>query len=168
MVSNKDINWIHDMIQERYEDAKGVEKSILGEVLGLFEAAPEFQIVMTLNDATDEEIRNLLAGMRHECIIMPGGTELSMELVEPEQKWIPVSERLPDKELWEYQKKYNQDNMEVLVMIKGAKEPTTLYYGDDGDFNDDEGNSWLVTHWMPLPEPPKDVTDINVGNKKEG
>ena len=73
------------------------------------------------------------------------------------QQWTPVTERLPDKELWEYQKKYNQDNMEVLVMIKGAKEPTTLYYGDDGDFNDDEGNSWLVTHWMPLPETPKEV-----------
>lgn len=73
-------------------------------------------------------------------------------------KWIPVTERLPDKELWEYQKKYNEDNMEVLVMIKGAKEPTTLHYGDEGDFDDDEGNSWLVTHWMPLPEPPHEDT----------
>lgn len=72
------------------------------------------------------------------------------------RKWIPVTERLPDKELWEYMKKYNQDNMEVLVMIKGAKEATTLYYDDDGDFCDDEGNAWLVTHWMPLPEPVKE------------
>lgn len=72
------------------------------------------------------------------------------------QQWIPVTERLPDKELWEYMKKYNQDNMEVLVMIKGAKEATTLYYDDDGDFCDDEGNAWLVTHWMPLPEPVKE------------
>lgn len=70
--------------------------------------------------------------------------------------WIPVTERLPDKELWEYQKKYDQDNMEVLVMIKGAKEATTLYYDNDGDFNDENGESWLVTHWQPMPEPPKE------------
>ena len=72
------------------------------------------------------------------------------------QQWIPVTERLPDKELWEYQKKYDQDNMEVLVMIKGAKEATTLYYDDDGDFNDENGESWLVTHWQPMPTPPKE------------
>lgn len=72
------------------------------------------------------------------------------------QQWIPVTERLPDKELWEYQKKYDQDNMEVLVMIKGAKEATTLYYDNDGDFNDENGESWLVTHWQPMLTPPKE------------
>ena len=80
--------------------------------------------------------------------------------LEPEEispKWIPVTERLPDKEFWEYQKKYGQDNMEVLVMIKGAKEATTLYYDVDGDFSDENGDTWLVTHWQPLPEPPKEV-----------
>lgn len=71
------------------------------------------------------------------------------------QGWIPVTERPPDKEYWEHQKKYGQDQMEVLVMIKGARTATTLYYDDDGDFIDDTGDAWLVTHWMPLPQPPK-------------
>lgn len=84
-------------------------------------------------------------------------TRLETLLAENKQLcWIPVTERLPDKELWEYQKKYDQDNMEVLVMIKGAKEATTLYYDSDGDFNDENGESWLVTHWQPMPKPPKE------------
>lgn len=72
-------------------------------------------------------------------------------------RWIPVTERLPDEELWAYQERYGQDNMEVLVMIKGAKAATTLYYDADGDFSDDNGDTWLVTHWQPMPEPPEDV-----------
>ncbi|MBQ9166923.1 MAG: DUF551 domain-containing protein [Oscillospiraceae bacterium] len=73
--------------------------------------------------------------------------------LEAERRWIPVTERLPDKELWEFQKRYNQDAVEVLVMIKGAKTATTLYYNDEGDFCDEDDRSWLVTHWMPMPEP---------------
>ena len=114
MVSNKDIYWIYGKIQERCENTKGIEKSILRDVLALFDAAPE--------------------------------------------KWIPVTERLPDKEYWEYQKKYSQDKMEVLVMIEGAWIPTTLYFDDDGDFIDDDGDAWLVTHWQPMPRPPKEGT----------
>lgn len=82
MVSNKDITWIHAQIQDRYGNALGLEKSILGEVLGLFESAPEFQIVLTGNDISDEELRQLLEGMRHECVILPGGQEASIELLE--------------------------------------------------------------------------------------
>lgn len=72
------------------------------------------------------------------------------------EKWIPVTDRLPDKEFWEYQEKYGQDNMEVLVMIKGARAATTLYYDDEGDFCDEDGATWLVTHWQPMPRPPKE------------
>jgi len=71
-----------------------------------------------------------------------------------DEKWIPVTERLPD----------NIDE-EVLVCNEG--------YGKDGTgfatvavYN---GNGWLecwerkqylacITHWMPLPEPPKEET----------
>lgn len=74
------------------------------------------------------------------------------ELSKP--RWIPVTERLPD----------NIDE-EVLVCNEG--------YGKDGTgfatvavYN---GNGWLecwerkqylacITHWMPLPEPPEEVT----------
>ena len=84
-------------------------------------------------------------------------TRLETLLAENKQLcWIPVTERLPDKELWEYMKKYDQDNMEVVVMIKGAKEATTLFYDDDGEFIDENGETWLVTHWQPMPKPPKE------------
>ena len=91
----------------------------------------------------------LLKKVREKCKpLLPKAKE--------EPRWIPVTERLPDKEFWEYQKKYGQDNMEVLVMIKGAKVATTLYYDDEGDFSDDNGDTWLVTHWQPMPNPPKE------------
>lgn len=61
------------------------------------------------------------------------------------QRWIPVTERLPEQ-LKEY-----------IVMIKGATHPTTLYYENFGEFWFDlsDGNEYVVTHWMPTPEPPK-------------
>lgn len=68
------------------------------------------------------------------------------------QRWIPVEERLPQK-IDEYN-----------VMIEGAKSPTTLWYlygyGRWCEIVDDEmGETYAVTHWMPLPDPPgKDVT----------
>lgn len=156
MVSNKDINWIHAQIQSRHEQALGVEKSILGEVLGLFESAPDFQIVLTLNDASDEELRKLMEGVRHECVILPGGTELSMvELVEPENKWIPVTEGLPE----------HTENVLVLCTDKFANvrlEQAYLlaqYNPEDGWILEmwPEKESPNVTHWMPLPELPKEV-----------
>lgn len=153
MVSNKDISWIHNQIQGRYEDAKGVEKSILGEVLGLFDAAPEFQIVMTLNDATDEELRHLLQGMRHECVILPGGTEASIELVQND--WIPVTEGLPT--VWQIASddEHAGEPLEFIVFIDGAEIPTTLYFNGTW-FIDNFGEPYPVTHWMPMPEPPKE------------
>ena len=75
--------------------------------------------------------------------------------------WIPVTERLPDKEFWEHQARYEDEDLEVLVMIKGAKLPTMLYYNDEGEFyaydmTDGGQTFYLVTHWMSLPEPPEE------------
>lgn len=67
------------------------------------------------------------------------------------QEWIPVSERLPE-EAGEYN-----------VMIKGAEIATSLWYSrlSNGwyNFDDDyyEETYDDVTHWMPLPEAPKEV-----------
>lgn len=61
------------------------------------------------------------------------------------QRWIPVTEALPE---------VDEDDIEVLVMIKGAKEPTTLYANDEGEFyapDDNGGTFYLVTHWRPMP-----------------
>lgn len=64
-------------------------------------------------------------------------------------EWRPASE--PPKEEGEY-----------IVMIDGANGPTTLWYSKcyDGWYNYDEYDrifKYDITHWMPLPQPPKEV-----------
>jgi hypothetical protein len=64
-----------------------------------------------------------------------------------EQKWIPVTERLPEERHW------------VLVWHTGYGTAKKAKYKDEGlpmfvlDGHCD--NNGEVTHWMPLPEPPK-------------
>ena len=62
------------------------------------------------------------------------------------RRWIPVTERLPEKQ------------GEYFVMIEGDKISTTLYYewADKYWFDFPNGRKFVVTHWMPLPEPPKE------------
>ena len=52
------------------------------------------------------------------------------------QEWIPVTERLPD------------GGVEVLVYSKIIGICVDYYDGDTLGYSD-------VTHWMPLPQPPK-------------
>lgn len=59
-----------------------------------------------------------------------------------QSEWISVEDRLPEK------------NVRVLVYIKSSRSYTRF----DTDRLDDRGFvRWFndVTHWMPLPEPPK-------------
>jgi hypothetical protein len=74
-------------------------------------------------------------------------------------RWIPVAERLPDKEFWEHQKRFEDEDLEVQVMIKGAMRPTTLFYNAEGEFYEQHSDGqtfYIVTHWAPLMEPPKE------------
>lgn len=76
------------------------------------------------------------------------------------QKWISVNDRLPIEEAKAHEHGWPGEYCEFLVMIEKGSLPTTLYY-------DLEENEWFrintaseretyeVTHWMPLPEPPK-------------
>ena len=141
-VANKDITWIHSQILSRHEQARGVEKSILGEVLGLFEVAPAFQIVMTTNDISDEELLRMRDEISNGCIVLPGDIEPKIELLEPAPKWISVRERLPEP------------GQEILAVVGNtAAEPYTI----TTKFWDATFSTWAsITHWMPLPEPPKE------------
>ena len=62
-------------------------------------------------------------------------------------KWIPVSERLPEKN--------------ISVLGYDLKQGRNIFWYDENGFNDvDEyGYSYpikTVTHWIPLPQPPKE------------
>lgn len=56
-------------------------------------------------------------------------------------RWIPVTERLPEKNEW------------VLVRSKFVKTRTD-FISNDGHWH----MTPAVTHWMPLPQPPKEET----------
>lgn len=76
------------------------------------------------------------------------------------QEWISVNDRLPIEEAKAHEQGWPGEYCEFLVMIEKGSLPTTLYY-------DLEENEWFrintaleretyeVTHWMPLPPPPK-------------
>ena len=56
-------------------------------------------------------------------------------------KWIPVTERLPER------------GQEVIVFRGGYLKPDVFAY----HFWSKEFNSWKgITHWMPMPEMPKE------------
>ena len=58
------------------------------------------------------------------------------------QKWIPVTKRLPEK------------NTAVIVATDRGDAFQCLYAYDGWDLW--EGHIINITHWMPLPEPPKE------------
>lgn len=75
------------------------------------------------------------------------------------QKWIPVSERLPEvfaPVLVKYLN-YNDGgasptNVDTAVLLEG-----NVWYWWEGDLADcDDEVKCTITHWMPLPEPPGD------------
>ena len=80
--------------------------------------------------------------------------------VEAEPKWISVKDRLPIEEAKAHEQEWCEEYCEFLVMIDRGFLPTTLYY-------DWEENEWFrintaleretykVTHWQCLPQPPK-------------
>ena len=61
-------------------------------------------------------------------------------------RWIPVEERLPE------------DGEEALCLTKW-KQRWVAVWNEMGDHLWTDGEGWLsnsfVTHWMPMPEPPK-------------
>ena len=75
-------------------------------------------------------------------------------------EWISVDDRLPIEEAKAHEQEWPGEYCEFLVMIEKGSLPTTLYYNL-------EENEWFrintalereiykVTHWMPLPLPPK-------------
>ena len=63
--------------------------------------------------------------------------------VEPAQKWIPVAERLPEKD--GIYLTFNKKKQYEFHFFQTGKRMWPAVWDEDG-----------VTHWMPLPNPPKE------------
>ena len=95
-------------------------------------------------ELTDERYRH--DRLQDFCVAQ--GEELSR--LKAQQRWIPVTERLPE------------DDDDVLIMSSGSI--SMGYYSTYNEYWADYINVYddNVTHWMPLPEPPKE--DENESN----
>lgn len=61
-------------------------------------------------------------------------------------KWISVKERLPEEE----------EGGKFLVCFSGGNRHLYYFTLDDGFYHPTYSSDTPVTHWMPLPEPPKE------------
>ena len=70
--------------------------------------------------------------------------------VQPVKQWISVKDRLPEigKSVLIYYPKWDGDEIQVAKL-----EDDGMMFDICGEFNIGTG---VITHWMPLPEPPKD------------
>ena len=65
--------------------------------------------------------------------------------LEEKQRWIPVSERLPD----------NWESVLTIDISKSTRDMVTAFYNPETSLWSTHFSCDLwVTHWMPLPEPP--------------
>lgn len=106
-----------------------------------------------------------------QCIVELGQAErqdmraeiLAIQALQEKQQreetgdWISVEDRLPNDD-----KVFS--NQEFIVFIKGAANPTTLYFNSElKEWWSDESGEYIfyrVTHWQPLPKLPKDKEEI--------
>jgi hypothetical protein len=80
----------------------------------------------------------------HSYARMLNTTAKRLKELDEKQKWIPVTERLPDEDtrvlVWLRVKIYDHTHMDTDRLHRSR----WVRWGED------------VTHWMPLPEPPKE------------
>ena len=68
-----------------------------------------------------------------------------------ERRWIPVTERLPEADVAVLARCFYRESWRTLVCHKSKR--------NAGEWYTNVAGQWVqVTHWMPLPEPPKEET----------
>lgn len=65
-------------------------------------------------------------------------------------EWISVKDGLPNQD--EYVLLYDKY---LNLTYEGKLLPSDFYYSDRGGYSKYIGEDCEITHWMPLPEPPK-------------
>ena len=100
-----------------------------------------------------EELRKAVLRLENESGIYD---ELPTVYIYP-TKWVPVAERLPEEKINPY-----THDFEPIICSTNFGDVRVYKYGtptgwDEPHFWNGAGIvDWYVTHWMPLPEPPKD------------
>jgi len=108
------------------------------------------------NNAIAEAIKDFnefkTSGYIQSKLPSSGNIEVAIQALQAqaERRWIPVSERLPKTE------QPVQVYMPKLYMSVQTGFYTKYYGEDDGEWYEHWVASGDVTHWMPLPEPPKE------------
>lgn len=104
----------------------------------------------------------------HDGNFMRGGIRKALRIIEQAPavdatpRWISVEERLPEGEGWVLaiglllKKKHKGDYGWCVPHV--AEYRHGRWCDSDGMLPDLEERSLKITHWMPLPEPPKEVT----------
>lgn len=78
--------------------------------------------------------------------------------IEPEQRWIPCEEQLPDEDILTGRKKLSAEVL--MTVVNTIDDETIIDYGStiNGEWYSDRTECfiphfWKVVAWMPLPEP---------------
>lgn len=119
---------VTEMYEELVKQLRGVSRYTAGTVTDLCKQAA---------DAIEELQRQIDAWVEPE----------RKALIKSLPKWIPVTERLPEKRKWVLCR--CEANITEVLRYENNEwyhDPRHVYYFD------------FVTHWMQLPEPPKEET----------
>lgn len=90
----------------------------------------------------------ICAGDREEAVLEDYGWE-------KKGKWIPVSERLPSERCLVLVA-WGLSGHVTIAYFRPDKKRRRFVYDVDG-FNSLRDSQEFITHWMPMPEPPKTV-----------
>ena len=88
---------------------------------------------------------------------------------EPDKGWISVHDRLPETDAIGVAHVLAYDKYEGVVKADFLDEPANYRYGSNiSEISNTSTRLYKVTHWMPLPKPPKEVYGVKMDLKDEG
>ena len=77
------------------------------------------------------------------------------------QEWIPVADRLPDnkEDDWVLAQVVEDNGFMHIPKVMEYRQPKNDWFEETYGWISEHNGLFTVTHWMPLPEPPKGETN---------